>query len=126
MAARAWSSASPPRGSSTAYRRTVREHVRPNQERPRRAASAPRVLVAGGGTGGHAIPALCVADSLKARGAAVEFVGSVAGIEATLVPQAGYTLHPLPLLGLSGGASKRARAGFLFLRALSLCRRLIR
>ncbi len=83
-------------------------------------------MVAGGGTGGHAIPALCVADSLKARGAAVEFVGSAAGIEATLVPQAGYTLHPLPLLGLSGGASERARAGFLFLRALSRCRRIIR
>jgi UDP-N-acetylglucosamine--N-acetylmuramyl-(pentapeptide) pyrophosphoryl-undecaprenol N-acetylglucosamine transferase len=83
-------------------------------------------LVAGGGTGGHAIPALCVADSLKARGAVVEFVGSAAGLEATLVPQAGYTLHPLPLLGLSGGASERARAGFLFLRALSRCRRIIR
>ena len=56
----------------------------------------------------------------------MEFVGSAAGIEATLVPQAGYTLHPLPLLGLSGGASERARAGFLFLRALSRCRRIIR
>jgi UDP-N-acetylglucosamine--N-acetylmuramyl-(pentapeptide) pyrophosphoryl-undecaprenol N-acetylglucosamine transferase len=83
-------------------------------------------LVAGGGTGGHTIPALCVADSLKARGAAVEFVGSAAGIEATLVPQGGYPLHPLPLSGLSGGPTERARAAFLFLKALSHCSRIIR
>ena len=62
----------------------------------------PRVLIAGGGTGGHAIPALCVADELKARGALVEFVGSSSGIETTLVPDAGYTLHALPLTGLAG------------------------
>src|SRR5918995_5892245 len=103
----------------------VREHVWPNRERLRRTGDAPRVLVAGGGTGGHTIPALCVADSLKARGAAVEFVGSVAGIESTLVPQAGYTLHPLPLAGLSGGPTERTRAGLLFLKALSRCKRII-
>ena len=83
-------------------------------------------MVAGGGTGGHTIPALCVADSLKARGAAVEFVGSAAGIEATLVPQGGYPLHPLPLSGLSGGPTERARAAFLFIKALSHCSRIIR
>ncbi len=83
-------------------------------------------MIAGGGTGGHAIPALCVADSLKVRGAIVEFVGSASGIEATLVPQAGYTLHPLPLAGLFGGPVERARAGILFLKALSHCRSIIR
>jgi UDP-N-acetylglucosamine--N-acetylmuramyl-(pentapeptide) pyrophosphoryl-undecaprenol N-acetylglucosamine transferase len=82
-------------------------------------------LIAGGGTGGHAIPALCVADSLKSRGATVEFVGSASGIEAALVPQAGYTLHPLPLSGLSGGLVERTRAGILFLKALSHCRHII-
>jgi len=82
-------------------------------------------LIAGGGTGGHAIPALCVADSLGTRGAAVEFVGSTAGIEAILVPEAGYTLHALPLSGLSDGPIKRARAGLLFLRALRRCRRIL-
>jgi UDP-N-acetylglucosamine--N-acetylmuramyl-(pentapeptide) pyrophosphoryl-undecaprenol N-acetylglucosamine transferase len=76
----------------------------------------PRVLIAGGGTGGHAIPALCVAGSLRRRGAAVEFVGSSTGIESTLVPKAGYTLHAIPLTGLSGGPVQRAHAGFLFLK----------
>ena len=78
-------------------------------------------MIAGGGTGGHAIPALCVADSLHARGAVVEFVGSATGIEATLVPKAGYTLHAVPLAGLSGGPVKRVRAGLLFLKALVRC-----
>ena len=86
----------------------------------------PRVLIAGGGTGGHAIPALCVADELRACGAIVEFIGSTAGIEAKLVPEAGYKLHALPLAGLSGGPLKRARAGLLFLKALSRCRAILR
>jgi UDP-N-acetylglucosamine--N-acetylmuramyl-(pentapeptide) pyrophosphoryl-undecaprenol N-acetylglucosamine transferase len=85
----------------------------------------PRFLIAGGGTGGHAIPALCVADSLKAKGAMVEFIGSEGGIERNLVPQAGYRLHSLPLAGLAGGPAARARAGLLFLRALARCRGII-
>src|SRR5829696_10184308 len=104
----------------------VREHVWPNQERLRRTADAPRVLIAGGGTGGHAIPALCVADSLRARGAAVEFVGSANGIEARLVPQCGYKLHALLLAGLAGGPAARARAGVLFLKAIARCRNILK
>lgn len=79
-------------------------------------------MIAGGGTGGHAIPALCVADSLRACGATVEFVGSTAGIEARLVPQAGYKLHALPLAGLAGSPLARARAGKLFFEAVFRCR----
>ena len=85
-----------------------------------------RVLIAGGGTGGHAIPALCVADELRERGVAVEFVGSTSGIEADIVPKAGYELHALPLAGLSGGPSMRARAGLLFLKALQRCRAILK
>jgi len=52
-----------------------------------------RVLIAGGGTGGHVIPALAIARELKARyGAEVLFVGTARGIEARLVPQAGFGL----------------------------------
>ncbi len=64
-----------------------------------------------------------MADRLRARGADdVRFVGSTAGIEATLVPEAGYPLHALPLAGLSGGPAARARAGLLFLNAVLRCR----
>ncbi len=83
-------------------------------------------MIAGGGTGGHAIPALCVADSLSTRGAAVEFIGSASGIEASAVPKAAYKLHALPLAGLSGGPLARARAGLLFLKALRRCRAILK
>jgi UDP-N-acetylglucosamine--N-acetylmuramyl-(pentapeptide) pyrophosphoryl-undecaprenol N-acetylglucosamine transferase len=83
-------------------------------------------LIAGGGTGGHAIPALCVAGSLDEKGAVVEFIGSETGIEKDLVPQAGYPLHSLPLRGLAGGPIAWARAGLLFLKAMIRCRTLMK
>lgn len=53
-----------------------------------------RVLIAGGGTGGHIIPGLAIADELKTRhGAEVLFVGTARGLESRLVPQAGYRLE---------------------------------
>ncbi|MGB9148574.1 MAG: undecaprenyldiphospho-muramoylpentapeptide beta-N-acetylglucosaminyltransferase [Acidobacteriaceae bacterium] len=55
---------------------------------------AARFLIAGGGTGGHIIPALAIADELKARfGAEILFVGTARGLESRLVPQAGYRLE---------------------------------
>src|ERR1700722_2851925 len=52
-----------------------------------------RVLVAGGGTGGHVIPALAIARELRDRhGAEVRFVGTARGLETRLVPEAGFEL----------------------------------
>ena len=52
-----------------------------------------RVLIAGGGTGGHVIPALAIARELKARySAEVLFVGTDRGMENRLVPPAGFGL----------------------------------
>lgn len=59
-------------------------------------------------------------------GASVEFVGSQAGIEADLVPKAGFPLHALPLAGLAGGPLQRARAGLLFARAVGSCRTILK
>ncbi|CAA9456929.1 MAG: UDP-N-acetylglucosamine--N-acetylmuramyl-(pentapeptide) pyrophosphoryl-undecaprenol N-acetylglucosamine transferase [uncultured Rubrobacteraceae bacterium] len=67
-----------------------------------------------------------MADKLRARGTDVRFVGSTAGIEATLVPEAGYPLHALPLAGLSGGPTARARAGLLLLKAVLRCRAILK
>ena len=53
-----------------------------------------RVLIAGGGTGGHVIPALAIARELRdAHGAEVRFVGTGRGLETRLVPEAGFPLE---------------------------------
>jgi UDP-N-acetylglucosamine--N-acetylmuramyl-(pentapeptide) pyrophosphoryl-undecaprenol N-acetylglucosamine transferase len=56
--------------------------------------SALRVLIAGGGTGGHVIPGLAIARELRDRhGADVRFVGTARGLETRLVPEAGFKLE---------------------------------
>jgi UDP-N-acetylglucosamine--N-acetylmuramyl-(pentapeptide) pyrophosphoryl-undecaprenol N-acetylglucosamine transferase len=53
-----------------------------------------RVMIAGGGTGGHVIPALAIANAIKsAYTAEICFVGTARGMETRLVPQAGYALE---------------------------------
>src|SRR5215813_8757277 len=53
-----------------------------------------RVLIAGGGTGGHVIPGLAIARELRdAHGAEVRFVGTARGLETKLVPEAGFPLE---------------------------------
>lgn len=53
-----------------------------------------RVLIAGGGTGGHVIPALAIARQMRdAYGAEVQFVGTARGLETRLVPEAGFGLE---------------------------------
>ena len=62
-----------------------------------------RVLIAGGGTGGHVIPALAIADELREQyGAEVRFVGTVRGFETKLVPAAGYALELIQVGQLKG------------------------
>ena len=52
-----------------------------------------RAILAGGGTGGHVIPALAIARELKSRyGADILFIGTSRGIENRLVPAAGFDL----------------------------------
>lgn len=52
-----------------------------------------RAIIAGGGTGGHVIPALAIGQELKSRyGCEVAFVGTARGIETKLVPAAGFEL----------------------------------
>jgi UDP-N-acetylglucosamine--N-acetylmuramyl-(pentapeptide) pyrophosphoryl-undecaprenol N-acetylglucosamine transferase len=56
-----------------------------------------RVVIAGGGTGGHTSPGLAVAARLRETGAEVHWIGSRQGIEARRVPEAGLPFHTIPV-----------------------------
>src|SRR4051812_6060021 len=71
------------------------------------------IVIAAGGTAGHVVPALAVADALRAEaGANVVFVGGERA-EKTLVPEAGYELRPIAVEGLSRTNPLRAARGAL-------------
>jgi UDP-N-acetylglucosamine--N-acetylmuramyl-(pentapeptide) pyrophosphoryl-undecaprenol N-acetylglucosamine transferase len=72
--------------------------------RPCARASAMKLLIAGGGTGGHVIPAIAIAKEWLSRGREREvvLVGTERGIEMKLVPQAGLPLETLRVAGLKG------------------------
>lgn len=63
-----------------------------------------RVIIAGGGTGGHFFPGLAVAQAVKASASPCEvlFVGGRNGIEAAKAPAAGFAFRALPVSGFTG------------------------
>ena len=63
-----------------------------------------KLLIAGGGTGGHVFPAIAIAQEWLSRGSEREvvLVGTERGIEMKLVPQAGLPLETLRVAGLKG------------------------
>jgi UDP-N-acetylglucosamine--N-acetylmuramyl-(pentapeptide) pyrophosphoryl-undecaprenol N-acetylglucosamine transferase len=82
-------------------------------------------VIAAGGTAGHVVPALAVADALRARGAEVTFIGGERA-EAQLVPAAGYPLHTIAVAGLDRRNPLRAaRALVLAVRAFVRARALL-
>src|SRR6478609_5286771 len=72
----------------------------PSRARGPTVNAPPRIVIAAGGTAGHVVPAIAVADALRAEGAQVTFVGGQRA-EAELVPQAGYELDPISVEGIS-------------------------
>jgi UDP-N-acetylglucosamine--N-acetylmuramyl-(pentapeptide) pyrophosphoryl-undecaprenol N-acetylglucosamine transferase len=85
----------------------------------------PRIVIAAGGTAGHVVPALAVADALRERGADVEFIGGERA-ETELVPAAGYPFHHLRVEGIDRHNPLRAlRAGLLAAVAVPRARRLL-
>jgi UDP-N-acetylglucosamine--N-acetylmuramyl-(pentapeptide) pyrophosphoryl-undecaprenol N-acetylglucosamine transferase len=67
---------------------------RASESASRQVSEKLRVLIAGGGTGGHVIPALAIARELRdAYEADVRFVGTARGLETRLVPEAGFKLE---------------------------------
>jgi UDP-N-acetylglucosamine--N-acetylmuramyl-(pentapeptide) pyrophosphoryl-undecaprenol N-acetylglucosamine transferase len=83
-------------------------------------------VIAAGGTAGHVVPAIAVADALRAEGAEVAFVGGERA-EAELVPAAGYPLDTLRVEGISrSNPLKAARAAGRAALALRAARAILR
>lgn len=87
-----------------------------------------RVLIAGGGTGGHIIPALAVARELVSRHAAeVLFVGTARGLETRLVPEAGFPLRLVDVGPLNNvSIVTRLKSLARLPKSISDCKQLIR
>ncbi len=88
-----------------------------------------RVLMTGGGTGGHVNPAIAIADTIKAHipTAEIAFVGTKRGIENKLVPAAGYRLYHVDVRGFRRSLSPaNIRAAFLALTSPMAAKKLIR
>jgi UDP-N-acetylglucosamine--N-acetylmuramyl-(pentapeptide) pyrophosphoryl-undecaprenol N-acetylglucosamine transferase len=88
-----------------------------------------RLLIAGGGTGGHLFPGVAIAEELRARepDAAIKFVGTRRGIEARVLPDLGWDLELIEVSGLKTvGAAGAVKGLFRLPRALWQARRIVK
>ncbi len=94
-----------------------------NRERPY------RILIGGGGTGGHVFPAIAIADALKKVDPDIEFlfVGALGRLEMEKVPEAGYAIKGLPITGFQRRVTLKNLSFFCkLLRSMIRSRRIIR
>jgi len=88
-----------------------------------------RLLLAGGGTGGHLFPAVALAEELLAQepGSEVLFVGTRQGLEARVLPRLGYRLEAIEISGFMGkGPGEKIAVLPKLLKSLARCRRILR
>ncbi|MBS9334503.1 undecaprenyldiphospho-muramoylpentapeptide beta-N-acetylglucosaminyltransferase [Fructobacillus sp. M1-13] len=87
-----------------------------------------KVMLSGGGTGGHIYPALALADIIKEKEADAEFlyVGSFRGVEKNIVPKTGMPFKQLHVQGFSRSLSlTNFKTVYLFLKAVSEAKKMI-
>ena len=87
-----------------------------------------KVIISGGGTGGHIFPALSIANELKAQvpEADILFVGALGKMEMERVPAAGYPIVGLPVMGLPRKASlKMFRFVWMLYQSMRKARKVI-
>lgn len=88
-----------------------------------------KVLISGGGTGGHIFPAVSIANEIKRRhpDASIKFVGALGRMEMERVPQAGYEIEGLPVAGFDRRRLWRnAAVLWKLLRSMLKARRIVR
>lgn len=90
-------------------------------------ASPRTFLIMAGGTGGHVFPALATAEEMVRLGLRVQWLGTVRGIEADLVPRAGIPMHYVCVSGVRGkGWKSQIAAPFQIARAVWQSLRLLK
>ncbi len=88
-----------------------------------------RVLMSGGGTGGHVNPAIAIANIIKEKNpdSVIEFVGTKRGIENKLVPHAGYKLHHIEIQGIRRSLSpSNIKTAYLAFKSFGICKKIIK
>lgn len=92
-----------------------------------------KVIISGGGSGGHIFPAVAIANALKARWSDVEilFVGAEGRMEMEKVPAAGYPIKGLPIAGLQrkltpANIVKNMQLPFRIMKSRSMVKRILR
>ncbi|ANZ61759.1 UDP-N-acetylglucosamine--N-acetylmuramyl-(pentapeptide) pyrophosphoryl-undecaprenol N-acetylglucosamine transferase [Secundilactobacillus paracollinoides] len=88
-----------------------------------------RLMVSGGGTGGHIYPALAVINELKRQdpNAEVMYVGSQRGIESTIVPELGIPFKEMEIQGFKRSLSlENFKTVYLFLKSVHRAKKLVR
>lgn len=86
-------------------------------------------MISGGGTGGHIFPAIAIANAVREREAAAQFlfVGAEGKMEMEKVPAAGYTIEGLPIRGFQRGSIvKNIGLPWRLLRSMLKARKLVR
>lgn len=89
--------------------------------------TSPKVLISGGGTGGHIYPAIAIADEIKRRlpNAQILFVGADSKMEMEKVPKAGYDIKGLPIAGFDRSNMKaNLKFPFKVIKSLSLAKKI--
>lgn len=88
-----------------------------------------KVIISGGGTGGHIFPAISIANALKEVDASVEilFVGAEGRMEMEKIPAAGYRIIGLPVAGISrSNIFRNIPVMFRLIRSLRLASKVLR
>src|SRR5688572_18479494 len=89
---------------------------------------AKRVIIAGGGTGGHIFPAIAIANALKRMDTTVDilFIGAKGKMEMEKVPQAGYSIKGLDIAGFNRSSLlKNAGLPFKLMRSFWQVRKIV-
>lgn len=87
-----------------------------------------RVILTGGGTGGHIYPAMAIGDTIRANNPKAEilYIGNSQGLETDIVPKFGYEMKFVDSLNLGGGIAGMIKAAYVNFKGIGQCKRIMK